>query len=46
MILIDSREIHEAVQRLVEPNKCFADAVDARQVSTFSNQCGTLLVYL
>ncbi|KAK4567071.1 hypothetical protein RGQ29_003062 [Quercus rubra] len=28
--LID-REIHEAVQRLVEPNKCFADAVDARQ---------------
>ncbi|XP_035551186.1 DNA topoisomerase 3-alpha-like isoform X2 [Juglans regia] len=28
--LID-REIHEAVQHLVEPNKWFADAVDARQ---------------
>ena len=29
----DVREIHQAVQNLVEPNKWFADAVDARQVS-------------
>lgn len=27
------REIHQAVQNLVDPNKWFADAVDARQVS-------------
>ncbi|XP_021810979.1 DNA topoisomerase 3-alpha isoform X1 [Prunus avium] len=25
------RDIHDAVQNLVNPNKCFADAVDARQ---------------
>lgn len=31
------REIHQAVQNLVEPNKLFADAVDARQVSTFAH---------
>lgn len=29
------REIHAAAQNLVQPNKGFADAVDARQVSTF-----------
>lgn len=29
----NDRDIHEAVQNLVEPNKFFADAVDARQVS-------------
>jgi hypothetical protein len=27
-----NREIHEAAQNLVRPNKLFADAVDARQV--------------
>ena len=31
------REIHESVQNLVRPNQLFADAVDARQVSTFSH---------
>lgn len=32
---LHSREIHESVQNLVEPNRWFADAVDARQVGTF-----------
>lgn len=32
---LHAREIHESVQNLVEPNRWFADAVDARQVGTF-----------
>lgn len=34
---VNAREIHQAVQNLVDPNQWFADAVDARQVSTFTN---------
>lgn len=30
---LEFRDIHEAAQNLVQPNKWFADAVDARQVS-------------
>ena len=29
------REIHQAVQNLVDPNQWFADTVDARQASEY-----------
>lgn len=39
---VNAREIHQAVQNLVDPNQWFADAVDARQVSTFTNALSVL----
>lgn len=43
----NAREIHHAAQNLVEPNQWFADAVDARQVSTslkVLNSCNSLML--
>lgn len=39
---VNAREIHQAVQNLVDPNQWFADAVDARQVSTSTNALSVL----
>ena len=47
---LEFRDIHDAVQNLVQPNKWFADAVDARQVIALRAElpfcCNCLLLLL